>query len=346
MTRSSEPASSTETRDASSSVHATQDPHGIESQPATGTPPRSRFPDFFIVGHHKSGTTALYEMLRRHPQIYMPELKEPKFFASDLPARLEPPTTRALPATVEEYLSLFDGARADQRMGEASPSYLRSHAAAGMIAEVAPDARIIAILREPASFLRSLHLQMVQSHVETERDLGRAIADEQVDRQGRVTRRYSEHVRYVEQLSRYHAVFPPEQVLVLIYDDFRSDNDATVRRVLRFLDVDQSVPIDLRESNPTVRVRSRQADRVIHAVTVGSGPVSRAAKATVKALAPGPLRRRALRATQRRLIYGKPEPPDEALMLELRRRFKPEVVALSSYLGRDLVALWGYDTVG
>ncbi len=34
-------------------------------------------PDFFIVGHPKCGTTALYEMLRRHPQIFMPALKEP-----------------------------------------------------------------------------------------------------------------------------------------------------------------------------------------------------------------------------------------------------------------------------
>ena len=303
-------------------------------------------PDFFIVGHHKSGTTALYEMLRRHPQIYMPELKEPKFFATDLPARLEPPSTRALPGTLEEYLALFGDAAPGQRKGEASPSYLRSHAAAGAIAQAAPRARIIAILREPASFLRSLHLQMVQSHVESEQDLRAAIANERVERQGRQTRRYSEHVRYAEQLRRYHAAFAPEQVLVLIYDDFRRDNEGTIRTVLRFLDVDEHAPIALRESNPTVRVRSPQADRVIHAVTVGAGPVSRGVKATVKALAPAPLRRRALSATQRRLIYGKPEPADEQLMLELRRRFKPEVVELSEYLGRDLVALWGYDTLG
>ena len=43
---------------------------------------RERFPDFFIVGHAKSGTTALYEMLRRHPQVFMPERKEPWFFAT------------------------------------------------------------------------------------------------------------------------------------------------------------------------------------------------------------------------------------------------------------------------
>ena len=51
---------------------------------------------------------------------------------------------------------------------------------------------------------------------------------------------YSDHVRYVEQLRRYHDVFPPEQVLVLIYDDFRADNDADcAHRCGGFLGVDE-----------------------------------------------------------------------------------------------------------
>jgi hypothetical protein len=45
-------------------------------------------------------------------------------------------------------------------------------------------------------------------------------------------------------------------------------------------------------------------------------------------------------------VYGKPRAPDARLMLELRRRFKGEVVALSEYLDRDLVTLWGYDGIG
>src|SRR5260221_9009903 len=91
---------------------------------------RRRIPDFFIVGHHKSGTTALYEMLRRHPQIFMPDLKEPRYFASDLRALMQP-APGTLPETLAEYLALFAGARDDQMMGEASPSYLRSQVAAG-----------------------------------------------------------------------------------------------------------------------------------------------------------------------------------------------------------------------
>jgi hypothetical protein len=304
-----------------------------------------RIPDFFIVGHHKSGTTALYEMLRHHPQIYMPELKEPKFFATDLPVRLEPPADRVLPATMEEYLALFRDARPDQRAGEASPLYLRSHTAAGEIAKVRPDARIVAILREPASFMRSLHLQGVQSRVEMERDLRTALANEVVKRNGREFRRYTDNVHYVDQVRRYHEAFSPEQVLVLIYDDFRSDNEGTVRKVLRFLDVDDTVPVQAVEANPTVRVRSLRANKAIYALSTGTGPVSRHMQKTIKTVAPRSVRRAALHVAQRRLVYGEPEPVDEDLMLELRKRFKGEVAAIGDYLGRDLIALWGYDSV-
>ncbi len=319
--------------------------------PATERGLQKRVPDFFIVGHPKSGTTALYEMLRRHPQIYMTDFAEPAFFASELPREAH---RSSLPRTLEEYLSLFDAAGSQQRLGERSATYLWSATAAERIAAVQPAARVIAILREPASFLRSLHLQNLQSHYETESDLGAALALEDVRREGRCIPRgcsrpqallYSEYVRFVEQLERYHQAFPREQVLVLIYDDYRRDNDTVVRTVLRFLEVDDRVPFDVIEANSTVRMRSQRLDELVHAVSVGHGPVSRAVKASVKALAPQWLRHLALGVVRKRLVLAPPDPADEELMTQLRRRYKPEVVAVSEYLGRDLVSLWGYDQI-
>ncbi len=315
----------------------------------------TRVPDFFIVGHAKCGTTALYEMLRRHPQVYMPALKEPRFFASDMRQRFQPRRSGPLPTTLEQYLALFEGAKPGQVVGEASPSYLTSRTAASGIAQVQPAARIVAVLREPASFLRSLHLQLLQSHVEVTKDFRRALALEDARRRGRrVPRRshrpqelmYSEHVRYVEQLRRYHAVFGPEQVMVVVYDDLRADNEATVCRVLRFLEVDDTVPVTPVEANPTIRLRSQRLDELVHTVSVGRGPISGVAKRGLKALVPQPLRRDALRTVRSRVVTGRPRAPDERFMLELRRRFKPEVSALSEYLQRDLVSLWGYENVG
>ena len=77
-------------------------------------------PNFFIVGAPKCGTTALYEYLRAHPNVFMPELKEPHFFAKDLGGY---PRIK----TLEAYRELFE-ARAAQHLavGEASVYYLRS----------------------------------------------------------------------------------------------------------------------------------------------------------------------------------------------------------------------------
>jgi hypothetical protein len=317
--------------------------------PAAG----ERVPDFFIVGHPKSGTTALYEMLKRHPEIFMCEEKEPWYFSTEL--RLRPPPRKpfAIPESLEQYLSLFAAAGPRQRAGEASTTYLWSRVAAGLIAEACPEARIVAILREPASFLRSLHLQFIEAHIETESDFRRALALEAARREDRHISRhsywpqmlqYSEHVRYVEQLRRYEAVFPPEQLLVLIYDDFRADNEGTVRSVLRFLGVDDAAPVDSVELNSTVRARSQTVHELVHALAVGRGPVSGAVKTAVTAITPRGARRRLLGTVRRRVVYREPAVADEQLMGELRARFRPEVEALSEHLDRDLISLWGYDS--
>src|SRR5262249_48350340 len=114
-----------------------------------------RIPDFFIIGHQKCGTTALYKMIQDHPAIYLPEMKEPiSFITEGLP---RPPrwAGRGRPATLPEYLDLFAEAGPEQMAGEASPQYLQYAQAPAAIATLNPDAKIIALLREPADFLRS-----------------------------------------------------------------------------------------------------------------------------------------------------------------------------------------------
>jgi Sulfotransferase domain len=312
-----------------------------------------RLPDFFIVGHAKSGTTALYEMLARHPQIFMPQSKEPWFMADELLERT-PPRPEGTARTLSDYEALFAGARPGQVVGEASALYLWSPTAAARIAELAPEARIVVILREPASFLRSLHMQFVESYVETQADLRQALALEPARRRGEQVPRhtywpktllYSEHTRYVELLRRYHERFAAERVLVLIYDDFRADNEGTVKQVFRFLGVDDGVEVRPREANPTVQMRSGAAHRALHAISVGHGPGSRALKRTLKAVLPRQARKRLVRTTKQRFVQVEPSPPDEQLMAELRGQLKGEVQALSEYLNRDLVRLWGYDGV-
>jgi hypothetical protein len=315
----------------------------------------ARLPEFFIVGSPKTGTTALYEMLKEHPHIYMPALKEPHFLASEMKPRpefAEQRNERLLPRTLEKYLALFDDAAPRDRVGEASAFYLWSPTAADRIADLQPDARIIAILREPASFLRSLHLLFLRWGVENEKDLRKAISLDPSRRDGKSLParshrpqllQYADHVCYVDQLRRFHARLPPEQILVLIYDDFRRDNDATVKDVLRFLDVDEQSPIQPLDTNVTTRTQRSYRARYFLMSLRGRSPVARSVRRTVRRLTTQRVRRGALDAFQRHVVSASAPPPDETVMSELRQRFKPEVVALSEYLDRDLVRLWGYD---
>jgi hypothetical protein len=309
-----------------------------------------RMPDFFIAGHQKCGTTALYLMLSEHPQIYMPEFKEPRYFAPEL----RPPLvheTPDRPQRLERYLALFADAKPGQRAGEASPQYLRSPTAAARIAELNPDARMIVILREPAAFVRSFHMQMVASHEEKEKDLRKAVELEPTRRANAhggflpPQLLYSEHVRYAEQLRRLHASFPPEQVLVLVYEDFRRDNEATVRAVQRFLDVDDTAPLRKVETEPLNTVRSVRMHELLRSVRRADFNPAQASSLSraLNKLVPKKVRRGVLSAVFRRVAYAPPQPPDTLVMRELRGRYKDEVVAISEYLDRDFVSLWGYD---
>jgi hypothetical protein len=320
-----------------------------------------RVPDFFIVGHAKCGTTAMYRMLQQNPRVFMPAIKETQFFSrssDDLYESVGDSARRRpgrRPQTIEAYLALFAEAGPGQVAGEASPQYIRSRLAARRIAELAPDARIVAIFREPVSFLHSLHLQLLEAGIETEADFASALALEDDRRHGRHIPRdcavperllYGDHVRYAEQLRRYHERFGRERVLALIYDDFRADNEAVVRQVLRFLEVDDSLGIRAADANPTVRVRSPRVHELARDTAMGKGPVLQALRAALKATTPIALRRKMLRRVKRTVVDREPPPVDRALMLELRERFRGEVEAASEYLQRDLTGLWGYGRTG
>ena len=311
-----------------------------------------RIPDFFLLGHGKSGTTALYAMLARHPQVFV-GWKEPRFFATEMHEN-DIPRPGGTPKTLDEYKAWFAGAAPEQTVGDISPWYLWSKDAARLIAGAAPDAKLVAILREPASFLHSLHRQWLQLYVESESDFPKAIELEPARREGRDMPAngywpkalfYSDHVCYAEQLERYRSRFPQENMLVLIYDDYRADNEGTLRSVLRFIGVDERQEIPTREVNPSIHVRSPRLNGLLRRVIVPEGAAARSLKSALTALTPMPMRQRMLHATRRRLVFGEPAPPDPEFMSELRRRLKPQVIAASEYLGRDLVALWGYDEV-
>ena len=112
-------------------------------------------PDLFVVGAPKAGTTALHAALAGHPGLHMSPVKEPKFYLCDErppPKQGGPGDNHSLREWVwhrDRYEALFEYARPGALKGESTPFYLWSRAAQRRIAQEIPDARFVAIVRDP-----------------------------------------------------------------------------------------------------------------------------------------------------------------------------------------------------
>jgi hypothetical protein len=295
-------------------------------------------PNFFLVGAPKSGTTAMVQYLRGHPDVFM-AIKEMHFFGRDL--RLRAPFYRH---NRREYLAEFQDCNGQRGIGEASVWYLFSSQAASEIHGFNPDARIIIMLREPADMLYSLyhelrylgdeHLPTFQQALGAEEDrrAGRAISRRACFGQGLI---YREAARYAGQVQRYFSIFGRERVHVIIYDDLANQPARVYRDTLEFLGLDSSYrPADFKIINGNKCVRSPALRAVV------KEPLLHSSLATVRPLLP------------RKLILGlrhfggwlwsvntrfsKRPPLDPGLRWKLRREFAPEIERLSELLGRDL----------
>jgi hypothetical protein len=295
-------------------------------------------PNFFIVGAPKCGTTALYDYLKPHPEVFLPNLKEPKFFATDLDSGGEW-EARYFVREEEDYLSLFAGARSEKRVGEASAVYLSSEVAAQRIKEFSSAAKIIVMLRNPVEMMHALHNQRVFDGFEDIEDFEEALSAEAERRKGRrlpekvVNAKallYREMACYAGQLERFLKAFGAENVHVIIFDDFKSDPAASYAAVLRFLEIDESFRPEFKVSNASKRVRSRLLQRMLQ-----NRPLR--GRLFGGGLLPAALRQKAIGKFRRLNTRFEPRPPMSAeLRRSLQREFAAEVEKLSGLLDRDL----------
>lgn len=197
-------------------------------------------PNFFIVGAAKSGTTSLWEYLRRHPDVYMPEdelYKEPCYFS-----------TYGEAMGRENYLSLFASAKYHKKLvGEASTAYLTDKVSAQRIFDFNPEAKIIIVLRNPVKRAYSLYNWMVQDGYEYAFSFEKALALE-VRRSHTVIPNYYEPQYYwnymyfqsglyYEQVKRYVDLFG-QQVLILRFEELVKMPQSVYDRCCSFLGIE------------------------------------------------------------------------------------------------------------
>jgi Sulfotransferase domain len=192
------------------------------AEQVSGEPDVGTLPDFVIIGAQKGGTSFLYYLLTRHPLVEPAARKELHFF--DQPELFDNGAEwyrRCFPR-----LSSKDGQRSIT--GEATPYYLFDPPVAKRMAEIVPQARLIALLRNPIDRAYS-HYQMQVKRGTEPRTFEEAIEQQHSS--------YVSRGIYVDQLLRWFEVFSKEQMLILKSEDFFERPVETLKVVLTFLDL-------------------------------------------------------------------------------------------------------------
>lgn len=298
-------------------------------------------PTFFVLGAMKCGTTSLYRLLDQHPDVFFSEPKEPIFFEAHY--------ERGLDFYRDTYFANWSGQSA---VGDARTHHLFLEFVAPLLAEHFPEARLVAILRDPVARAYSHWWHRTTRGLET---LGftEAIAANRREQSTRPDafagvdgrarwkagmldehtarirpRLYLELGEYAVQIERFRNLFSPDQLKVVLFEDLASNPVDTTRSVWEFIGVDPDQPL----ADPTpqnvagARVRSPLAARMLH------WPGQDAARQ----LLPNFIRDRL-----RRFLAGRPahQPSmDSATEADLLAHFAPHNRALSALIERELPA--------
>jgi hypothetical protein len=222
-----------------------------------------RKPNLFLVGGPKCGTTSLHEYLAAHPQIFMCTPKEPCYFDKDLPW----PDS---PRSETEYMRLFEPANGGHLIvGEASTNYLYSQVAVRNILRFNPEARFIAMVRNPIDMAMSLHSYSLQELTEDVEDFEAAWRLQDERRQGRRLPTvnyqpdfvlYGPFCRLGEQLQRLYGQVERSRVHVVVFDDLCADAAGVYRGTMAFLGLQD----DGRKVYPTRNVTGVPRFKAVH----------------------------------------------------------------------------------
>jgi Sulfotransferase family len=296
-------------------------------------------PTFLIIGAANAGTTALHSYLRQHEDIYLvADPKEPNFYALagrhlDFKGPGDMEATGTLSVTDRRlYEQLFEGRGSASAWGEASTLYLYSAEAPVRIRELAPETRLIVMLRDPAARTYSHWLHMRLWGREPLLDIRAALAAE-TERKRAGWEDYWQYrglSRYAEQLERYLELFRPDQIRVYLFDDLAGEAGRILSDICAFIGVRDDADLDVsRRHNPSGILRSSRLHRLMH--------TDNAVKSLARAVVPARLRTNVARTLYYRNIAPAP-PLEAALRAELVAEFEEDISYVEELTARDLTS--------
>lgn len=287
-------------------------------------------PNFLIIGAQKSGTTSLYYYLKQHPQVYMSPVKEAHFFDDEEggkrsfrgPGRSSPPAV----SSIDDYSALFGGVTDETAVGEASPSYIYVPEAPRRIRYRIPDAKLIAILRDPADRAYSAFLHTSRTGREPLTDFAQALREEEdrIRNDWHPLYHYRARGFYHAQLGRYFDVFGQDRVGVYLYEDLRADPRVVLQDIFGFLGIDEGFVPDMSVRYNVSGLPRNKAARTLVRRLNATTPV-------LKRFLPFELRQRI-----KSRIFTKPPPLASNIRRELIEAYRPDIMKLQDLIQRDL----------
>lgn len=215
----------------------------------------------------------MYNYAKQHPQIYMSREKEPYYFAFGEetpqfrgPNGMPSPLNKLIVNDFDAYLKLFQDVKNEAIIGEASPLYLYSEKACNNIRNQIPDARLVAILRDPVERAFSSYLHMVRDGYEQPAKFVDALNDEpkRIQEGWGWLFQYTRLSRYYVHVKRYKEIFPEHQFRVYMFSDFQRNPVRTMRDLFEFLSIDSNFSPDVSlQHNITGVPRSRAIHRFL-----------------------------------------------------------------------------------
>ncbi len=287
-------------------------------------------PNFLCVGTQKSGTTTLHDILKQHPDIYIPFFKESNFFSED----------EIYKKGINWYEHESFGKHKDQKIiGEISPDYMFLDFVPERISiHLGKEIKLLFILRNPVDRAYS-HYTMNSTHFFDNETFERAIQLED-DRtaKGLYEKRVYSYISrgfYARQIKNYMKYFPKDNMMFVIFeDDFLKEMDKTINNLLRFLNVEDA-PLNTNiKSNPASVVKSKMLRDAINKPTL--------LKKICKFLLPSTTLRRELLffIDKKNKKAVKFQDLDDNIKTEmLKRYFIDDINELENILGRDL-SIW------
>lgn len=300
----------------------------------TQPPPDPRFPNLFVIGAPKSGTTSLHSALAEVPDVFMSRVKEPGFFNIDQHFR------RGVPHYLDSF---FGGAQRFLLRGESTPWYLYSSEARQRIRAAQSEVRIrfVVLLRQPTDRAYSMYLDLQRAGLE-QRPFEQAVAEElsrseATQPPGRPSRSYLWASRYATHLQAWRMTFGTESVGVFLTDDLR-EPELFWARLSSFLGVDlgreRLSGLARGQTNTATGRRWPWVDHVLRSTSGHSGAFVTGARRVVPA---GWYRRAAQTVTMwNQTAAPLPHPVPAEILSMLDEHFRSEILALEPILKRSL----------